>query len=426
MHPIRVAEILSAYGYSDDVVVAGFLHDLVEDVGVTFDEIEERFCPEVAELVAAGSEPDKTFEWRVRKQHTVDGVGKLTADERGLVAADKLDNVRAIGRDLALNGDSVWSRFNRPKQDQSWYYRAISQALLASDPANPLFAELAREVAVVFAGIEASREPGPARAASGSEVIVLGIDTASKNWKDVGSALLTFDRGSGACVDLVHNAITWPTRSELTAATLTAAVDEFARENGVVCVSFDGPQGWRDPKAGDRPGVGRACEYATKTQGKTGEFGHTYPTTQMAWNRLSIAVFDRLLAKPDVQLVNDPSALPLTPLGQGSWVLESFATSLWRSSGLEPPPGKDRFRKDRGLSVDTYASALARRWQLPEMLGIGHDDLQGVVAGLAAAAVMGFATPIPRGVAATDIAPSDGIPAHRVEGFIWDAAPFGD
>ncbi len=38
-HPIRVAEILDRFDCSEDVVVAGFLHDTIEDTDVTADEI---------------------------------------------------------------------------------------------------------------------------------------------------------------------------------------------------------------------------------------------------------------------------------------------------------------------------------------------------------------------------------------------------
>jgi guanosine-3',5'-bis(diphosphate) 3'-pyrophosphohydrolase len=43
VHPIRVAEILDRYGYDEDVVVAGMLHDVVEDAGVTHAELERAF-----------------------------------------------------------------------------------------------------------------------------------------------------------------------------------------------------------------------------------------------------------------------------------------------------------------------------------------------------------------------------------------------
>jgi (p)ppGpp synthase/HD superfamily hydrolase len=52
VHPQRVAEIVA--GLTDDPLaqVVAYLHDTVEDAGVTLDEIRQRFGPEVAGDVA--------------------------------------------------------------------------------------------------------------------------------------------------------------------------------------------------------------------------------------------------------------------------------------------------------------------------------------------------------------------------------------
>ncbi len=42
-HPIRVAQILDRFDCGEDVTVAGFLHDTIEDANVTADELTEVF-----------------------------------------------------------------------------------------------------------------------------------------------------------------------------------------------------------------------------------------------------------------------------------------------------------------------------------------------------------------------------------------------
>nr|WP_254934168.1 bifunctional (p)ppGpp synthetase/guanosine-3',5'-bis(diphosphate) 3'-pyrophosphohydrolase [Cyanobium sp. WAJ14-Wanaka] len=51
IHPIAVADLLRDIGASAGVIAAGFLHDVVEDTGVTADEIEDHFGAEVRALV---------------------------------------------------------------------------------------------------------------------------------------------------------------------------------------------------------------------------------------------------------------------------------------------------------------------------------------------------------------------------------------
>ena len=244
----------------------------------------------------------------------------------------------------------------------------------------------------------------------------LGVDLSATRWQENGSALLTWEPRDG-WTNAYLGAVVWPADRPVSAAAVADVVDAFARHHGVGAVALDGPQGWRDPAAShDAQGAGRACEREARTQGKTGTVGTGYPSTQLRWFRFSIAVFDSLLARPGVRLVDDPAAAPLTPPRQGYHLVEACPTSTWRTSGLPPLPSKRR-----QPDVRAYADALRHAWRLPEgVLSDHHDDLQAAVAALSAAAVLGAARAIPRGRPGASVA---GASEHRVEGLIWDAAP---
>src|SRR5947208_812461 len=101
VHPIRVAEILDRFEYGEDVVVAGMLHDVVEDAGVTYAELTRRFGKRVSTLVEKASEPDKSLPWRARKEHTISRVSTESDNEAlAVIAADKLDNIRSLAETL--------------------------------------------------------------------------------------------------------------------------------------------------------------------------------------------------------------------------------------------------------------------------------------------------------------------------------------
>lgn len=51
LHPIRVAEAVEAAGGSTTAVCAAYLHDTVEDCGVTLQEVEQLFGTRVREIV---------------------------------------------------------------------------------------------------------------------------------------------------------------------------------------------------------------------------------------------------------------------------------------------------------------------------------------------------------------------------------------
>lgn len=243
--------------------------------------------------------------------------------------------------------------------------------------------------------------------------VVLGIDLACRRWTDIGSALIEFD---GHCfAEAAPGAITWPAL-DLTPSAAAAAIDGFARAHGVAAVSMDGPQGWRDPAApSKRKGVGRACEYATRTPGKTGTRGIAYPSTLLPWIQFSIEVFADLLDRPDVALLNQRGGNP-PALQTGYWLLECFPTSTWRTSGLDALPGHRRAPAD---VVEQFAKRLAQAYCLPSSaITRNHDDLQAIVATLPAVGVFGGpADAQARGELARSV---DEV---LVEGLIWDAAP---
>ena len=56
-HVERVAATLAALGFPEHVVAAAYLHDTVEDAGVTPEELAAKFGPKVAALVAEVTNP---------------------------------------------------------------------------------------------------------------------------------------------------------------------------------------------------------------------------------------------------------------------------------------------------------------------------------------------------------------------------------
>lgn len=95
-HLLEVAQLLALEGIDDeDVLIAALLHDAVEDVGVTFQELEDRFGPRVTSLVRELTD-DMRLNSRVRKQLEVAHAPTMSADAQAIKVADKLSNVRAV------------------------------------------------------------------------------------------------------------------------------------------------------------------------------------------------------------------------------------------------------------------------------------------------------------------------------------------
>ncbi|MEC5424605.1 HD domain-containing protein [Virgibacillus sp. C22-A2] len=125
-HPIRVAERLERAGFSDGLVCAGYLHDVVEDTPYDIEDIEAEFGIRVGTLVAAHTE-DKSKSWLERKQHTINMIKHAENDIKYLIVADKLDNLLGMEKDIADQGDKVWENFNAGIEKQKWYNKSIAE-----------------------------------------------------------------------------------------------------------------------------------------------------------------------------------------------------------------------------------------------------------------------------------------------------------
>ena len=131
---MEAAVIVGTMTDDQNLIAAAALHDVVEDAGITIEEIEARFGKRVRELVESETEdkradlpPEST--WRIRKEESL-SVLKNTDDIAVLMVwlGDKLANMRSIYRDWKIEGDAMWQRFNQKDvNQQAWYYRSIAQ-----------------------------------------------------------------------------------------------------------------------------------------------------------------------------------------------------------------------------------------------------------------------------------------------------------
>lgn len=154
IHPLSVARILIEQKLDEHIVVAGILHDTLEDTEVSQNELLGRFGDRVANLVASVSEYEASESWEVRKRNTIHTIETASDEIVWIECADKLDNIRSMVADLRLEGESFWSRFNRPKEHQSWYYHALARAFRSrstnDSPHKALVDEFERNVIEIF------------------------------------------------------------------------------------------------------------------------------------------------------------------------------------------------------------------------------------------------------------------------------------
>lgn len=154
VHPLEALAIVATITSDQDLLAAAVLHDVIEDAGISIDEIRREFGPHIADIVEGETDQEvqglsHVDSWRQRKQATVDRLAKASRDVQIVALGDKLSNMRSMARNLRQQGDRLWQRFNEkdPRQ-HAWYYHQLTKSLspLSDTDAYQEFLELVKQV----------------------------------------------------------------------------------------------------------------------------------------------------------------------------------------------------------------------------------------------------------------------------------------
>ena len=137
VHPFSVAIILSGYTDEEDIIVAGLLHDILEDVpGYKYHHMAYDFGLKVARIVKEVSEDkdpeeeeDKRETWLKRKNDYLFNLEHDSQEALIICAADKIHNLRSMIDAYHKIGDDLWEKFNAPKEQKLWYYKQVFHIL---------------------------------------------------------------------------------------------------------------------------------------------------------------------------------------------------------------------------------------------------------------------------------------------------------
>lgn len=139
VHPERVVSILSRYNRNEDLIIAAWLHDVVEDCGVWPDTIKGMFGPVVADIVV---ELTNVY---TKKNHP-----RMKREERKLRECERIANISWSAKLIKLC-DRYDNILDFERNDPDWgishfYVRETKQLLQALEGVEPMLSDAIEEV----------------------------------------------------------------------------------------------------------------------------------------------------------------------------------------------------------------------------------------------------------------------------------------
>jgi len=134
-HPYSVAVILSEYTDDEDIIIAGLMHDTIEDVeGYTHEKLKDSFGERVADIVEGVTQerwsghkeipkPERIKMYEEMLQRDLDKIDKAGPGSVLVSGADKIHNLLSIMEGAKNEGENYLNHFKSNLEQKLRYYR---------------------------------------------------------------------------------------------------------------------------------------------------------------------------------------------------------------------------------------------------------------------------------------------------------------
>lgn len=153
VHPYAVAILLAHYTNDKDTIVAGLLHDVLEDVEPEvynkddicrdFSYLIYKIVQEVSVIETAHRRSDLKLSWRDRKIQYLNQLKQASQPALMIAAADKIHFLQSIMNSYEEQGEALWEKFNASPEDRFWFCQEVLK-ILQQRIDNPIVTKLDR------------------------------------------------------------------------------------------------------------------------------------------------------------------------------------------------------------------------------------------------------------------------------------------
>lgn len=132
-HLFAVAAILSEVTNDEDIIIAGLMHDSLEDVPkYTYENLVEdcgehvaRIVKHVTEPLDANKEMSEQLPWLTRKQLYLETLREGGEESAMVSCADKIHNTESFIKDIEQEDGLFASRFGSSARNRLWFHEQV-------------------------------------------------------------------------------------------------------------------------------------------------------------------------------------------------------------------------------------------------------------------------------------------------------------
>jgi len=150
VHPFCVAWLLAEQTKDEDIIVAGLLHDVLEDTdNYGHEDMLRDFGERVAKIVLEVTE-DKKLPWKERKAEYTKVFENSSQESLMVATADKIHNLASLHEEILETGKNPFGVVFKSYDESKWFFEIVYDVMDRRLENKILLHEFKEQMSLVF------------------------------------------------------------------------------------------------------------------------------------------------------------------------------------------------------------------------------------------------------------------------------------
>jgi myo-inositol-1(or 4)-monophosphatase len=153
-HSILVGNSIKEITKAEEIVIAAYLHNVINYTEYGYEDIEDKFGCIVADIVSEISEDWSLSKWIDRKKEFIKRIKQSNdINNINIIIADKTQDLLSYKEYFKKKNNKLWKELNASKSDITWFYRELYNIALNKGTNQKLLNRYKEELIFYFGDI---------------------------------------------------------------------------------------------------------------------------------------------------------------------------------------------------------------------------------------------------------------------------------